>query len=173
MLSYKDKPVSKPGADRAGFAEGKLLPNRWHLARLVGLLGALSLLGTAAGISTAFAHHKSGHGGDPSCSEPDCGGGKAGKAGVERHETAGIADLIPGAERGTITQPLFRGTMPRPARRSFSSSRTPVTRTSPSCSVPSGRISWRTHRNGLSNRQSSKAANGPSITTPGYNDPGL
>ncbi|MEH6532321.1 MAG: hypothetical protein V7735_13415 [Photobacterium frigidiphilum] len=30
---------------------------------------------------------------------------------IVRHETAGIVDLVPGAERGTITQPLFTGTI--------------------------------------------------------------
>ncbi len=32
-------------------------------------------------------------------------------AGIERHETAGIVDLVPGAARGTITQPLLTGTI--------------------------------------------------------------
>ncbi len=32
-------------------------------------------------------------------------------AGIERHETAGIVDLVPGAARGTIAQPLLTGTI--------------------------------------------------------------
>lgn len=38
--------------------------------------------------------------------------GRRDRAGeIRRHETAGIIDLVPGAERGTITQPLLRGTI--------------------------------------------------------------
>ena len=40
---------------------------------------------------------------------------------VVRHETAGIVDLVPGAARGTITQPLLTGTIATPAKKSFSS----------------------------------------------------
>ncbi len=35
----------------------------------------------------------------------------AGGLKIERHETAGVIDLVPGAERGTITQPLLTGTI--------------------------------------------------------------
>ena len=35
----------------------------------------------------------------------------AGGLQIERHETAGTVDLVPGAERGTITQPLLTGTI--------------------------------------------------------------
>ncbi len=30
---------------------------------------------------------------------------------IERHETAGIINLVPGVDRGTITQPLLKGTI--------------------------------------------------------------
>ena len=35
----------------------------------------------------------------------------AGDLEIERHETAGIVDLVPGEARGTITQPLLTGTI--------------------------------------------------------------
>ena len=37
--------------------------------------------------------------------------GTAGGLKMERHESAGVVDLVPGAERGTITQPLLKGTI--------------------------------------------------------------
>ncbi len=36
---------------------------------------------------------------------------QAGDLKIERHETAGIINLVPGADRGTITQPLLMGTI--------------------------------------------------------------
>ncbi len=36
---------------------------------------------------------------------------QAGDPRIERHESAGVVDLVPGADRGTITQPLLMGTI--------------------------------------------------------------
>ncbi len=38
---------------------------------------------------------------------------------IERHETAGIIDLVPGAARGTITQPLLTGTIASTGQKVF------------------------------------------------------
>ncbi len=35
----------------------------------------------------------------------------SGSGDVKAHQTAGVVDLVPGADRGTITQPLLRGTI--------------------------------------------------------------